>query len=237
MATNAGKYPAEYIAVGRLRSPHPNAVPHNKADEERKLLVSAGLALAMMTVVVVATDVFGAAPSGSVAIVDDWFECCTIIICCWTVVVSYCKFENSCGTSPLRYSGEETIRDSSIFPTLSISVCSMGGTDGEMDADDGGEECGCCSSIEKLMPSDDDAESEDNGPCCGASIIDDGVVVTLYCCSSDDLKLGILIIILVLVVERRHCIAAAEASAGCLNNPWDDDDDDGARRCLVNKVG
>jgi hypothetical protein len=91
-------------------------------------------------------------------------------------VVSYCKFENSFGTSPLRYSGEEIIRDSSIFPTLSIIVCSMGGKDGgEMDDDDddndsGGEECSCCSSVEKLVSSEDeddgDAELEDNGRPC-----------------------------------------------------------------------
>lgn len=48
-----------------------------------------------------------------------------------TVVVSYCKFENSFGTFPLRYSGEEIILDSSIFPTLSINFCRMGGMDGD----------------------------------------------------------------------------------------------------------
>ena len=61
--------------MGRLSSPHPNAVPHNKADEERKLLVSAGLALVMMTVVVVAVVlvVVGVVSLGSVAVivVDD----------------------------------------------------------------------------------------------------------------------------------------------------------------------
>lgn len=72
MATNVGKYPADevYIAVGRLRRPHPKAVPQSKADEERRL-VSTGLALVMTIVFVVVPP-----SSGSLVVVvaadDDW---------------------------------------------------------------------------------------------------------------------------------------------------------------------
>lgn len=90
-------------------------MPHSNADEERKL-DSAGLAVVMMTIVF----------EGDVVDDDDNDGGCGS----WTVVVSYCKLEKSLGTSPLRYSGVEIIRDSSIFPTLSISFCISGGMGG-----------------------------------------------------------------------------------------------------------
>jgi hypothetical protein len=105
VATIVGRYPAFSMACGNVSKPLARAVP-----QSNELLATQFVSLCWIIIFV--ADV----PS-----VDD------------SVIVVYCKLENSLGTSPFKYSGDDMTRESSILPTLSTIFWT---NDGILDDDD-----------------------------------------------------------------------------------------------------
>ena len=89
--------------MGKVTNPHPSAVPQSNAEEVMTFVFVDGCAVVIVSV--------------------------CVPLSCLVVLYLYSKLEYSWGISPDRYSGVETIRDSSILPTLSTTFCRRGGRD------------------------------------------------------------------------------------------------------------